>query len=103
MKVNKRVIPNFCAYPGGQEPCLNWGIEKVSLSKDNFSSDLKSEYKSPKCVKGKHSVMCINTYLVSGMGGLFQAFMAATKSMSLRREHIQQTRTKLHGLVTKCT
>ena len=102
MKVNKCVIPNFCAYPGGQEPCLNWGIEKVSLSKDNFSSDLKSEYKSPKCVKGKHSVMCINTYLVSGMGGLFQAFMAATKSMSLRREHIQQTRTKLHGLVTKC-
>ena len=58
MKVNKRVIPNFCAYPGGQEPCLNWGIEKVSLSKDNFSSDLKSEYKSPKRVKA-NIVLCV--------------------------------------------
>ena len=81
IKVNKHAIPNFCAYPGRQEHCPNWGTEEVSLSKDNFSSDLKSEYKSPKYVKGKHGVMYVNTYLVSGRGGLFQAFMAATKSM----------------------
>ena len=42
---------------------------------------MKSEYKSPNYMKGKRGVMCINTYLVTEMERLFQAFVAAKKSM----------------------